>query len=93
MLHLRATLKAHEPPFVNDIDDGAVLAIGNTDARAFHKNTTFGVLLDLLAVPPSLSSKTRTASTAIRKLCMRAFRFMRYRRLMVAWLVLDRGLP
>ena len=41
----------HEPSLVNHIDDGAVLAVGDTDLRAFHKNVTFDVLLDLLAVP------------------------------------------
>ena len=41
----------HKPSFVNHIDDGAVLAVRDTDPRACHKNNTFDVLLNLLAVP------------------------------------------
>ena len=41
----------HEPSLVNYINDGAVLAVGDTDPRFFHKNATFDALLDLLAVP------------------------------------------
>ena len=80
----------HEPLLVNDIDDGAVPAIGDTDPRAFHKNATFGVLLDLLAVPALFIFQDSGSGYSQHKLCMQAFRFVRYRRPIMVWLVLGR---
>ena len=81
----------HEPSLVNHIDGGAVLVVGDTDPRGFRKNVTFDVLLDLLTVPALFIFQDSDRGTTIRKLCMRAFTFMRYRRSMVVWPVLDRG--
>ena len=76
----------HEPSLVNDIDKGAIPAVGDTDPRAFHKNATFGVLLDLLAVPALFIFQDLGSGYSQRKLCMREFRFVRYRHSTMVWL-------
>ena len=80
----------HESSLVNDINDGAVPAVADTDPRAFRKNATFVVLLDLLAVPAFFIFQDSGSRYSQRKLCMRAFRFVRYRHSTMVWLVLGR---